>query len=140
MKVLLHRGKEIKWDNGATVLSRLLLLPGFPVHTAICDLAEQQYNLLWQGNTTVQGIDDFFAEVEQNLYKVQYRVMLSRFRGKTLCPTCKGYRLRPEAMYIKIDDKQIGQLCILPIKDLQQWFLNLSLTEHQQQVGKRIFN
>ena len=111
---------------------------GFPVHTAVCDLTEQQYNLLWQGNATVQGIDDFFAEVEQNLYKVQYRVLLSRFRGKTLCPTCKGYRLRPEALHVKVDDKQIGQLCVMPIKDLQQWFLNLSLSEHQHQVGKRI--
>ncbi len=111
---------------------------GFPVHTAICDLTEQQYDLLWHGNATVQGIDDFFAEVEQNLYKVQYRVMLSRFRGKTLCPTCKGYRLRPEAMYIKVDGKQIGQLCVMPIKDLQQWFFNLALSEHQQQVAKRI--
>lgn len=111
---------------------------GFPVHTAICDLTKEQYNLLWQGNAVVQGIDDFFSEVEQNLYKVQYRVLLSRFRGKTLCPTCQGYRLRPEALYVKIDDKQIGELCIMQIKDLQQWFANLSLTEHQQQVGKRI--
>ncbi len=110
----------------------------FPVHTAICDLTEQQYNLLWQGNATVAGIDDFFAEVEQNLYKVQYRVLLSRFRGKTICPTCKGYRLRPEALYVKVDQKQIGQLCIMPIKDLQQWFFHLSLSEHQQQVAKRI--
>ena len=111
---------------------------GFPVHTAICDLTEPQYNLLWQGNATVQGIDDFFAEVEQNLYKVQYRVLLSRFRGKTLCPTCKGYRLRPEALYVKINDTHIGQLCVMQIKDLQQWFFNLTITEHQQQVGKRI--
>lgn len=111
---------------------------GFPVHTAICDLTKEQYNLLWQGNATVQGIDDFFTEVEQNLYKVQYRVLLSRFRGKTLCPTCHGYRLRPEALYVKVDGKQIGELCIMPIKDLQHWFNGLSLTEHQQQVGKRI--
>lgn len=111
---------------------------GFPVHTAVCDLTQQQYNLLWQGNATVQGLDDFFTEVESNLYKVQYRVLLSRFRGKTLCPTCKGYRLRPEALYVKIDEKQVGELCVLPIKDLQQWFFRLSLTEHQQQVGKRI--
>ncbi len=110
----------------------------FPVHTAIRDLTEQQYNLLWQGNATVQGIDDFFAEVEQNLYKVQYRVLLSRFRGKTGCSTCKGYRLRPEALYVKIGQKQIGELCVLPIKDLQQWFQQLSLSEHDQQVGKRI--
>ena len=64
--------------------------------------------------------------------------MLSRYRGKTLCPTCKGYRLRPEALYVKIDSKHIGQLCVLQVKDLQQWFLTLSLGSHQQQVAKRI--
>ncbi len=111
---------------------------GFPVHTAVCDLTKEQYNLLWQGNAVVQGIDDFFTEVEQNLYKVQYRVLLSRFRGKTLCYTCHGYRLRPEALYVKIDDKQIGELCEWQIKDLQKWFADLSLTDHQQQIGKRI--
>ncbi len=110
----------------------------FPVHKAVADLTEEQYDLLWKGNGTVQGIDDFFHEVEQNLYKVQYRVLLSRYRGKTACTNCKGYRLRPEALYIKINDKHIGQLCRLQVKDLKNWFDNISLTEHQQQIGKRI--
>jgi len=110
----------------------------FPVHKAIADLTDEQYELLWKGNGTVQGIDDFFAEVEQNLYKVQYRVLLSRYRGKTACANCKGYRLRPEALYVKIGGKHIGQLCQMQVKDLKEWFNNLSLTEHQQQIGKRI--
>ena len=110
----------------------------FPVHKAISDLTEEQYELLWKGNGTVQGIDDFFAEVEQNLYKVQYRVLLSRYRGKTACPNCKGYRLRPEALYVKIGDKHIGQLCQMQVKDVKEWFNNIELTEHQQEIGKRI--
>lgn len=110
----------------------------FPVHKAIGDLNEEQYELLWKGNGTVQGIDDFFAEVEQNLYKVQYRVLLSRYRGKTICPNCKGYRLRPEALYVKLGGKNIGQLCQMQVKDLKEWFNALSLTEHQKEIGKRI--
>jgi len=110
----------------------------FPVHKAIGDLTEEQYELLWKGNGAVQGIDDFFTEVEQNLYKVQYRVLLSRYRGKTACQNCRGYRLRPEALYVKISGKHIGQLCQMQVKDLKAWFNVLSLTEHQQQIGKRI--
>ena len=110
----------------------------FPIHTPIIDLKKEQYNLLWQGNSYANGIDDFFKEVEQNLYKVQYRVLLSRYRGKTLCPDCKGYRLRKEALYIKVTDKHIGELCEMPVKDLQVWFDNLKLGEYDQKVAKRI--
>jgi len=110
----------------------------FPIHTPIIDLTKEQYNLLWQGNSYANGIDDFFKEVEQNLYKVQYRVLLSRYRGKTLCPDCKGYRLRKEALYIKVTDKHIGELCEMPVKDLQVWFDNLKLGEYDQKVAKRI--
>ena len=110
----------------------------FPIHTPIIDLTKEQYNLLWQGNSYANGIDDFFKEVEQNLYKVQYRVLLSRYRGKTLCPDCKGYRLRKEALYVKVTDKHIGELCEMPVKDLQVWFENLKLGEYDQKVAKRI--
>ena len=110
----------------------------FPIHTPIIDLKKEQYNLLWQGNSYANGIDDFFKEVEQNLYKVQYRVLLSRYRGKTLCPDCKGYRLRKEALYVKVTDKHIGELCEMPVKDLQVWFENLKLGEYDQKVAKRI--
>ena len=110
----------------------------FPIHTPIIDLKKEQYNLLWQGNSYANGIDDFFKEVEKNLYKVQYRVLLSRYRGKTLCPDCKGYRLRKEALYVKVTDKHIGELCEMPVKDLQVWFDNLKLGEYDQKVAKRI--
>ena len=91
-----------------------------------------------QGIGSAQGIHDFFKEVEQNLYKVQYRVLLSRYRGRTNCPDCKGYRLRPEALYVKVDGKHIGELCAMQVKDLKQWFEKISLTENQEQIAKRV--
>ncbi len=86
----------------------------------------------------VNGINDFFKEVEQNLYKVQYRVLLSRYRGRTACSNCNGYRLRPEALYVKIDNKHIGQLCEMPVKDLKTWFNELKFSENEMQIAKRI--
>ncbi|MDQ6758206.1 MAG: excinuclease ABC subunit UvrA, partial [Bacteroidota bacterium] len=97
-----------------------------------------EYSLLWTGNDHFGGIDDFFKEVEQNLYKVQYRVMLSRYRGRTLCPECHGYRLRKEALYVQVGHHNIGQLCEMPIKDLQKWFADVELNEYDGTIGKRI--
>ena len=110
----------------------------FPIHKAIIDLTEKQLADLWEGNEHANGINDFFKEVQQNLYKVQYRVLLSRYRGRTLCTACKGYRLRNEALYVKVAGKHIGQLCELPVKDLFTWFTKLKLGEYDQQVAKRI--
>jgi len=110
----------------------------FPIHKPVMDLTKQQYKTLWEGNDHVQGINDFFKEVESNLYKVQYRVLLSRYRGRTECPDCNGYRLRKEALYVKVAGKHIGELCELPVRDLQQWFDALQLNEHDKQVAKRI--
>ncbi len=110
----------------------------FPVHKPVIDLTDEQLNDLWNGADGVQGINDFFKEVEANLYKVQYRVLLSRYRGRTLCSDCKGYRLRKEALYVKIGEKHIGQLCEMPVKDLQHWFAALKLGEYDKQVAKRI--
>ncbi|OQP53725.1 excinuclease ABC subunit UvrA [Niastella populi] len=110
----------------------------FPVHKPIIDLTKAQYKVLWEGNEFVNGINDFFKEVEQNLYKVQYRVLLSRYRGRTQCPDCNGYRLRKEALYVKVGGMHIGELCEMPVKDLNQWFAGLQLSEYDQQVAKRI--
>jgi excinuclease ABC subunit A len=110
----------------------------FPVHKPIIDLSKKEYQLLWKGNEFANGINDFFKEVEQNLYKVQYRVLLSRYRGRTLCPECGGYRLRKEALYVKVGNKHIGELCEMPVKDLQQWFDDLVLGESDKQIAKRI--
>ena len=111
---------------------------GFPIHKPVIELTAKQLDDLWQGNEFANGINDFFKEVEQNLYKVQYRVLLSRYRGRTLCTDCKGYRLRKEALYVKVGGKHIGELCELPVKDLQQWFDKLKLSQYDQQVAKRI--
>ncbi len=110
----------------------------FPVHKAIHDLSKAEYRTLWKGNEFVNGIDDFFKEVEQNLYKVQYRVLLSRYRGRTLCPECDGYRLRKEALYVQVGGKHIGELCDMPVKYLQEWFKALELDETAASIAKRI--
>ena len=110
----------------------------FPIHKPIIDLTTAQYNLLWTGNEYFGGLNDFFKEVEQNLYKIQYRVLLSRYRGRTICPECHGYRLRKEALYVKVAEKNIGELCEMPIKDLQKWFEEIELSEYDKTVSKRI--
>ncbi|HYM93235.1 MAG TPA: excinuclease ABC subunit A, partial [Chitinophagaceae bacterium] len=112
----------------------------FPIHKSIADLTDKQYTILWEGNEHVYGINEFFKDVEQQLYKVQYRVLLSRYRGRTQCPDCNGYRLRKEALYVKVDGKHIGELSELPVKDLKNWFdkLEKKLTDYNKQVAKRI--
>jgi len=110
----------------------------FPIHKPVIDLSKTQYKTLWEGNEHAQGINEFFAEVERNLYKVQYRVLLSRYRGRTDCPDCKGYRLRKEALYVKIGGRHIGELCEVPVVQLTQWFEELQLEPHEQAIAKRI--
>lgn len=110
----------------------------FPIHKPIIDLTTAQYNLLWTGNEYFEGINDFFKEVQQNLYKIQYRVLLSRYRGKTICTECNGYRLRKEALYVKVSNKHIGELCEMPVKDLQKWFEEIELSQFDQTIAKRI--
>jgi excinuclease ABC subunit A len=110
----------------------------FPIHKPIHDLSEAEYRLLWSGNQYFEGLDAFFREVEQNLYKVQYRVLLSRYRGRTTCHHCQGHRLRKEALYVKIGDQHIGELCTMPIVKLQEWFHQLTLSSYHQEVAKRI--
>ena len=112
----------------------------FPVHTPIADLTPEQYKTLWKGNQFANGIDDFFAEVEQNLYKVQYRVLLSRYRGRTKCPDCGGFRLRKEALYVKVQGVHIGELSQMPISDLKAWFDDASkqFSPFEEEVAKRI--
>jgi excinuclease ABC subunit A len=110
----------------------------FPIHQPIADLTAEQYKLLWKGNVDVNGIDDFFAMVEQNLYKVQYRVMQARYRGRTACHDCDGKRLRKEAMYVKVADTPITDLMSLPASDLSVWLQNLQLSEHDATIARRI--
>jgi excinuclease ABC subunit A len=111
---------------------------GFPIHKPVAELTKEQYQQIWKGMGGAHGIDDFFKEVEQNLYKVQYRVLLSRYRGRTTCTSCEGYRLRKEALYVKVSGKHIGELCEWQVRDLKKWFDQLQLSEHDKQVAKRI--
>ncbi|MBZ4188411.1 excinuclease ABC subunit UvrA [Niabella beijingensis] len=110
----------------------------FPIHKPVADLTKEQYELLWKGASSVYGVQDFFKEVEQNLYKVQYRVLLSRYRGRTTCPDCNGYRLRKEALYVKVAGKHIGELGEMPARDLKTWFEKLKLPAHKAAIAKRI--
>ncbi|HEX2536121.1 MAG TPA: excinuclease ABC subunit A, partial [Chitinophagaceae bacterium] len=112
----------------------------FPVHKPVMDLSREQYRILWEGNQFVDGINAFFKEVEQNLYKVQYRVLLSRYRGRTTCPECNGYRLRKEALYVKVQGRHIGELSELPVRDLKVWFDGAvaGFSEFEQKVAKRV--
>jgi excinuclease ABC subunit A len=132
------KGEKLgKWKDDFIRAARKF---NFPVHKPVIDLTDQQYQILWKGNEYAEGIDDFFKEVERNLYKVQYRVLLSRYRGRTKCPDCDGSRLRKEALYVKIQGTHIGELTELPVKDLKVWFDNAvqKFSEFESTVGKRI--
>jgi excinuclease ABC subunit A len=111
---------------------------GFPIHQPILKLTKAQLQQLWKGVGKAYGIDDFFKDVEAHLYKVQFRVLLSRYRGRTDCSECQGYRLRKEALYVKIADQHIGQLCTMPVQDLQVWFQQLKLSTTDTVIAKRV--
>lgn len=130
------KGEKLSWWKEQFI--KAAKKTNFPIHKPIIDLSDAELKLLWEGNEHAQGINDFFKEVEANLYKVQYRVLLSRYRGRTTCTDCHGYRLRKEAMYVKVNDKHIGQLCELPVRDLKKWFDGLKLSEYDGKVAKRI--
>ena len=110
----------------------------FPIHKAVADLSEAETKLLWDGNEKVSGIRDFFTMVEQNLYKVQYRVMQARYRGRTICPACNGARLRKEALYVKINGTTISELMFRPADELYAWLQDMQLSENDAAVAKRI--
>jgi len=110
----------------------------FPIHKPYFDLTEEERKMLWKGTPHFLGIDDFFKFVEENQYKIQYRVMLSRYRGKTVCPMCHGTRLRSEASYVKVGKKTISELVLLPVSDLKLFFASLVLSEHEQQIARRL--
>lgn len=110
----------------------------FPIHCPYYDLTQEEKNMLWHGARGLHGIDDFFRFVEENLYKIQYRVMLARYRGKTICPVCKGSRLKPEALYVQVGEKNISQLVTLPITELKVFFDELQLDDTDEAIAKRL--
>jgi excinuclease ABC subunit A len=111
---------------------------GFPIHKPYAELSPEQKRLLWTGNEYFHGIDDFFTYVESQNYKVQYRVMMSRYRGKTVCPDCQGTRLRKDAGYVKIAGKSISDLVLMPVADLINFFGKIPLSEFEEMVARRI--
>ena len=112
----------------------------FPIHKPYQDLSAAQKRSLWNGDTDAYGINDFFKDVQQNLYKIQFRVLQSRYRGRTDCPDCEGYRLRPEALYVKVGGLHIGEVCRMPVEDLKQWLDALvpTLAETQRKIADRL--
>lgn len=110
----------------------------FPVHRPYFELSDSERDLLWHGAKGLHGIDDFFKMVEENQYKIQYRVMLARYRGKTTCPACKGSRLKPQALYVKVGGKTIADLVLMPISELKVFFDSLDLNETDATIAKRL--
>jgi excinuclease ABC subunit A len=110
----------------------------FPIHKPIHDLTEEQLTALWKGNKVVHGIDAFFSYLENKSYKIQHRVLLSRYRGKTLCPDCRGTRLRKDTNNVLIGGKNISDLVLMPITELAKFFQQLDLSAFDKQVAKRL--
>jgi len=130
------RGESMSWFRDELVNNAYKF--DFPIHKPIFELTEEQKQLIWTGNKYFTGLDAFFAELEEKNYKIQNRVMLSRYRGKTKCTACKGKRLRPEANYIKIANKTISELVDLPIVKLIEFFKALELNDYDAKVAKRL--
>ena len=110
----------------------------FPIHKPFFELSEDQKDLIWKGNQYFQGLNGFFKELEEKNYKIQNRVMLSRYRGKTKCHACRGKRLREEASYVKINGKTVSDLVDLPIQHLVEFFKSINLDEYEKQIAKRL--
>ncbi|GMN08759.1 excinuclease ABC subunit UvrA [Croceitalea sp. MTPC9] len=130
------RGESMSWYRDQLVNSAYKF--DFPIHKPWFELSEEQKQLVWDGNDHFIGIHKFFEQLEEKSYKIQNRVMLSRYRGKTKCSVCKGKRLRKEADYVKINGKSISDIIELPIKKLAPFFEELQLSEHDQTIAKRL--
>ena len=116
----------------------LAVKDNFPIFTPYFELTQAQKDYLWHGPRTKPCIDSFFKMLEENQYKIQYRVMLARYRGKTICPTCHGSRLKKEAEYVKIGGRNICELVEMPVTELHRFFSQLELSEHDAAIAKRL--
>jgi excinuclease ABC subunit A len=110
----------------------------FPIHRPVRELSPEQERLLWQGNEFFDGIDRFFEHIETKTHKIQYRVMLSRYRGRTVCPECRGTRLRRDAAYVRVGGRSIMDLVLMPVDEVSAFFGALDLDEHRRTVARRI--
>ena len=130
------RGETMSWFRDQLVNNAYKF--DFPIHKPWFELTDEQKQLVWDGNKYFTGLTDFFKELEDKSYKIQNRVLLARYRGKTRCHECHGKRLRKEANYVKIAGKSISDLVELPIEELQVFFKELKLTDYEQEVAKRL--
>lgn len=130
------RGEKMKeWLD---VLVKNSIKFDFPIHRSYNQLTKAEQKLIWKGNKYFKGLDEFFKFLEEQTYKIQYRVMLSRYRGKTSCPDCLGSRLRPDATYVKINGFSITDIVLMPLKKALPFFDNLKLNEQDEKIAKRL--
>lgn len=134
--IVCWRGEKMaEWKNQLINNSEKF---NFPIHKPYYELTEEQRELLWDGNRYFGGIRDFFKYVEEKSYKIQYRVLLARYRGKTTCPDCKGSRLKKEAGYVKLNGYSLQQLVLKPVSDLKSIFAEMSFEPHEQKIAQRL--
>lgn len=130
------RGEKMgEWKNDLVINAFKF---DFPVHKPYNELTEQQQQLIWTGNKHFHGLNAFFDYVESQNYKIQYRVMMSRYRGKTICPDCKGTRLRKDASYVKVGGKSVSELVLMPVDRLTPFCRNLELSDYETTVSRRL--
>jgi excinuclease ABC subunit A len=134
--VVCWRGEKMReWKDELVINSHKF---DFPVHRPFYDLTKKEKQLLWTGNKYISGLNAFFKHLEEQSYKIQYRVMLSRFRGKTICPDCLGTRLRKDASYVKINDKSITDIVLMPVGDAVEFFKNITLSKTDSAIANRL--
>lgn len=134
--IMCWRGEKMSEWNDRLVKSAYKF--DFPIHKPVFELTHEQLKLLWTGNEFFYGLDAFFVHIESQSYKIQYRVMLSRYRGKTTCPDCKGTRLRSDANYVKVGDKSITDIVLMPIKKNLDFFTTIKLDSTDAAISKRL--
>ncbi len=134
--VMCFRGEKMsEWKKWLVKLAPSI---GFPIHKPYMELTQEEKDILWKGKDRWEGIDGFFRWVDENQYKIQYRVMKARYRGRTVCPDCHGTRLRPDAEYVKVGGRSITELVRMPIAELQSFFDNLTLEETDAAIAGRL--
>ena len=134
--VVCWKGEKMKrWKEKLVMKAEQL---DFPIHTPYAKLTDAELDLLWKGNRYFRGINRFFAHLEEKKYKIQYRVMLSRYRGRTICPECKGSRLRKEASYVSVGGLNIAELVLLPVSELKLFFEGLKIGKKEREVSERL--
>ena len=142
-KLSIYEGAVVCWRGEKMHEWKQLLVKqsgkiGFPIHRPYLQLSEKEKNILWNGAGDFPGINGFFKWIESQSYKIQYRVMLARYRGKTVCPDCRGTRLRKDASYVKVGGKSITDLVLMPVDELYQFITNLELAPYERSVSQRI--